>query len=111
MSHDLRNAIRTLRRTPAVSAVAVVSLALGIGANTAIFTLINTLMLRPLPVRAPSELVELLSTFPNEPRTNGFQWSVYEHFRDANHVFADLVAVSPQRFRVDPGSGESVPID
>ena len=54
---DLRDALRALRATPVVTAVAVLSLALGIGANTAIFSLIDSLMLRSLPVEAPQQLV------------------------------------------------------
>ena len=73
------------------TAVAVLSLALGIGANTAIFSLINTLMLRMLPGREPEQLVELLSRYPGEPRMNYFGWKFYEHFRDENHVFSDLI--------------------
>jgi putative ABC transport system permease protein len=100
---DVRYALRTLRRTPGFTAVAVLSLALGIGANTAIFSLINTLMLRQLAVREPEQLVELLSRYPGEPRINGFGWKHYEHFRDENHVFSDLIGVSLSRFQV---SGE-----
>src|SRR5215472_11781297 len=59
---DLRYAFRMLRRGPGVTAVAVVSLALGIGANTAIFSVIDALMLRTLPVRNPEQLVELRKT-------------------------------------------------
>jgi hypothetical protein len=65
---DLRYALRMMRRNPAFTAVAVLSLSLGIGANTAIFSLINILMLRLLPVKDPQQLVELLSRYPGEPR-------------------------------------------
>src|SRR5689334_24858866 len=57
--HDFRLAVRTLRATPIVSTVAVLSLALGIGANTAMFSLVDSLILRPLPVAAPARLAIL----------------------------------------------------
>src|SRR5437763_419560 len=63
---DLRLAFRSLRATPIVSAVAILSLALGIGANTAIFSLVDSLVLRALPVRQPERLV-LLSGVPVQP--------------------------------------------
>jgi predicted permease len=100
MIGDGRIAVRMMRRSPIFSIVAVLSLGLGIGANTAIFSLLNTLMLRPLPVHEPDRLVEVLSTFPGEPRTNGYNWTVFEHYRDNNHVFADVFAMSPARFQV-----------
>ncbi len=105
LRQDLRYALRMIRRAPGFTAVAVLSLALGIGANTAIFSLIHTLMLRMLPVREPEQLVELLSRYPGEPRVNGFSWKYYEHFRDHNHVFSDLIGVSSVRFQV---SGEGL---
>src|SRR5207247_9838402 len=92
--HDVRYAIRTMRRAPAFTGVAVVSLALGIGANTAIFSLVNTLMLRTLPVREPGQLVELMRRFPGEPALNAFPWQLYEFLRDNNHVFSSVIATS-----------------
>jgi hypothetical protein len=59
--HDFRLAIRALRATPVVSTVAILSLALGIGANTAIFSVVNGLLLRTLPVPQPQRLVTLHS--------------------------------------------------
>src|SRR3954468_13012447 len=62
---NLRVALRTLFKTPFVTAVAVLSLALGIGANAAIFSLFNQMLLRPLPVPEPHRLVNLAGSFPN----------------------------------------------
>ena len=75
--------------------IALLSLALGIGANTAIFSLVETAMLRMLPVRHPEKLVELLQKYPGEPRGNGYwSWRSYEHIRDNNHIFAALIGTS-----------------
>jgi putative ABC transport system permease protein len=75
----LRYALRMMRRAPGFTAVAILSLALGIGANSAIFSLISTLLLRPLPVRNPGELVQLLSQYPDpaEPPSNAYAWKYY----------------------------------
>jgi predicted permease len=108
---DARYAARTLRRSPGFTAVAVLSLALGIGANTAIFSLLNTLMLRSLPVSHPEQLVELLSRYPGEPRMSTFSWRHYEHFRDHNRSFSDLLAVSRARLHVTADGFEPETID
>jgi predicted permease len=92
---DVRYALRGMRRSPGFTAVAVGSLALGIGANTAIFSLMNTVMLRMLPVQHPEQLVELLQKYPGEPRGNGYwTWPSYEHFRENNHVFSAMTGTS-----------------
>src|SRR3982074_297880 len=92
---DVRFALRMMRRAPGFTAVAVLSLALGIGSNTAIFSLINTLMLRMLPVQHPEQhpeqLVALLSKYPGEPRGSYFSLRSYQHHRDYNHVFSGLI--------------------
>ncbi len=108
---DIRYALRMMRRTPGFTAVALLSLALGIGANTAIFSLIDTLMLRMLPVRSPEQLVELLNRYPGEPRVNAFSRQSYEHFRDNNHVFSHLTASSPARFNVRGEGLEAETVD
>lgn len=106
---DIRYALRMIRRSPGFTAVALLSLALGIGANTAVFSLINTLMLRLLPVREPGRLVELLQHYPGEPRGNGY-WSVpgYEYYRDHNHVFSGLIAASQRSGLQVRGEGMEV---
>jgi putative ABC transport system permease protein len=97
---DIRYALRTMRRSPGFTAVAVLSLALGIGANTAIFSLIDTLMLRSLPVREPGQLVDLLNTYPGDPRLNVYSFDAYQYMRDRNQVFSGLIACSPARLSV-----------
>jgi predicted permease len=88
-----------MRRSPGFTAVAVLSLALGIGANTAIFSLMYTVMLRLLPVEHPEQLVELLHRLPREGhRGNGFTWQAYQELRANNHVLAALIAASPSSF-------------
>src|SRR5215470_17956741 len=74
---DVRFGLRLLRKSPVFTTIAVLILGLGIGANTAIFSMINRLMLRTLPVRDPGRLVELLHQYPGEPAFNGFSWDAY----------------------------------
>jgi predicted permease len=92
--HDMRYGLRMLRNSPGFAIVAVLTLALGIGANTAIFTMTNDLMLRTLPVRDPWRLVELLHQYPGEPAFNGFSWDAYQTISDGNRVFSDLIVDS-----------------
>src|SRR5690349_14135501 len=90
LPHDLRYALRTLRKAPLFSAVAVLSLALGIGANTAIFTLIHQLILRRLPVKNPDELVILAGTGRQYRGNHGrdkLSYPMYQDLRDKNQVF------------------------
>jgi predicted permease len=97
---DVRFGLRILRKSPGFTIVAVLILALGIGANTAVFSIMNGLMLRTLPVRDPGRLVELLHQYPGEPAFNGFSWDAYRILRDGNHVFSDLIVFSVNFFKV-----------
>jgi putative ABC transport system permease protein len=95
LRNDIRYALRLMRRSPGFTTVAVLSLALGIGANTAIFSLFNTIMLRQLPVSHPEQLVEFLERYAGQPRGDGYlAWEKYEYFRDSNHVFSALTGTS-----------------
>ena len=78
---DLRYALRIVRRNPGFSAVAVLSLALGIGANTAIFTLINAVMLRTLPVNEPHRLLQITRIMP-DGRPGVLSYPLFEYVRD-----------------------------
>jgi predicted permease len=95
---DLRYGVRMLRRNPGFSTVAVLSLALGIGANTAIFSLLNAVMLRELPVERPGQLV-LLGTglsggsTDDFAATNLYSYPFYRELRRTNQVFSDVSAV------------------
>src|SRR5216684_302152 len=97
---DIHLGFRMLRKSPGFTAVAILTLALGIGANTAIFSMMNGLMLHTLPVRDPEQLVELLHQYPGEPAFNGFSWDAYQVMRDGNHVFSDLIVGSMNFFTV-----------
>lgn len=87
---DARHAIRILVQNPGFGAIAILSLALGIGANTAIFTLINTVLLRSLPVRDPEQLV-VFALNPDTPSVSS-NYPDYEYIRDHNKSFSGVVA-------------------
>ncbi len=97
---DLRFAIRMLRKSPGFTAVAVLTLALGIGANAAIFTVINAVMLRALPVQHPEQLIavgdpaRVHSWGTGTPRIDVFSYPLYREVRDHNDVFSSLLASS-----------------
>lgn len=89
---DLRYSLRLLRRTPGFSAVAVLVLALGIGANTAVFSIINALLLKPMPGRV-GELVGVFNKDRTKPDAfRGFSYAAYAELRDGNDVFESLMA-------------------
>ena len=103
MRQDLRIAFRSLRATPVVTAVAGLTLALGIGANTAIFSLVNSLVLRPLPVVEPERLAIVTSGTAVTPDV--WTYAAWEELRQRADLFAGSLAFSRRLFNLVP-SGE-----
>src|SRR5689334_14261888 len=92
-AHDFRFALRSLAKSPTFTIIAVLSLALGIGANTAIFTLIDQVLLRLLPVRDPEQLVQLWGRGDHYGSNNGqykLSYPMYADFRDHNPIFSGM---------------------
>ena len=99
---DLRYAIRTMAKRPGFTAVAALTLALGIGANTAIFSAVNAVLLKPLPFPESEQLVDLAETF----KPNGYgSVSVpnYEDWKNQNDVFTGIAAYSSRSFNLQSG--------
>src|SRR5438034_663070 len=97
---DRRYGFRQLQRSPGFAAAAVLTLALGIGANTAIFSLMDAVLLKMLPVREPERLV-LLANVDGHGSSESFTYPVYEKLRDHNEVFSGLFAFDrPARWSV-----------
>jgi putative ABC transport system permease protein len=90
MIKDLRYAIRGLVKHPGFSAIAMITLALGIGANTAIFSLVNTVLLRPLPVPHPEQIVSVALRGKSDSML-AFSYPNYKDFRDRNQVLSGLL--------------------
>jgi hypothetical protein len=90
---DIRHAVQVMRRTPAFSAIAILSLALGIGANTAVFSLLNAVVLRELPVPQPDRLVNLATARPNGTE-GGLSFPAFEAFARQQQVFSSLIGFS-----------------
>jgi predicted permease len=93
---DLRYALRQLRKSPGFTAVAVITLGLGIGANTAVFSVIDSVVLQPLPFHNPGRLVAVKTTEPGRRDDIGVSYPALLDWRSQNHVFEGLSA-----FRVD----------
>jgi predicted permease len=87
---DIRFGLRMLRKSPGFTLVAVLSLTLGIGANTAIFSLVNTALLRPLPIAKPEQLVALNNASENRTFPT-FSYPNYKDFRDRSESFSGLI--------------------
>ena len=87
MLQDLRYGLRMLAKSPAFTLVAALSLALGIGANTAIFSLVNVILLKPMPVQEPSRLASVFMIDQRNPGNLPLSHLNYKDLRDQNQVF------------------------
>jgi predicted permease len=115
--HDLRYGLRMLRKNIGFTTVVVITLALGIGANTAIFTLLNAVMLKSLPVKEPDRLV-LFSDSSSEGSSLGdppteewelFSYPVYQHLRNHGESFEDLAAFRSGEARLSVRLADALP--
>ena len=89
---DIQYGFRNLLKRPSYTVIALITLALGIGANTAIFSLISTVLLRPLPVPHPEQLVEVYGTLHNGADYTIQSYLNYKDYRDRNNVFSGLLS-------------------
>jgi putative ABC transport system permease protein len=105
---DLRLAVRALRAAPIVSIVAVLSLTLGIGANTAIFSVLNGLVLRTLPVKDPNRLVLVSDTIDH---ARAWSYPIWLQIQQRRDLFEDAAAWSATRFNLTSGGGETQFVD
>src|SRR6185437_3870205 len=101
---DVRHGLRLLARTPVATALALLSLTLGIGANTALFSLTDALLLRPLPVAHPEQLVRFGFRTPNHADFSNPMW---EQLRDRQRALDAVFAYAPAIFDLDPGGAET----
>jgi predicted permease len=100
LMQDLRYGIRTLRKSPVFALVAILSLGFGIGANAAVFSIINQLLLAHLGVADPDRLVTILRVLPDGGTESEIPLSVFEQFRDHNRVFSGIVGWASSRMAV-----------
>jgi predicted permease len=91
-SQDLHYAVRLMRKAPVVTAVAVATVALGVGANTALFTVADAVLLKMLPVREPEQLFGLAKSRQDGQPAEDFSYPLYRELRDAGAGTADLIA-------------------
>src|SRR5688572_30917096 len=107
MISDLRYALRQLTKSPGSSLLAVVALALGIGANSAMFSIVNALFLRPLPYPNAERLEQLTSSLPERQIDNApFSWPRYLAVRDRQQVFSDVAVAAFNGFTLS-GRGDA----
>jgi hypothetical protein len=108
LAQDIRYGFRMLAKKPGLTALAILALTLGIGLNTTIFSIFNGVMLRPLPVRDPTRVVNLYTEIPGERGAGVVSYPEYVYYRDHNSVFSGVVAFADAgAFMGGAGSGAS----
>jgi predicted permease len=107
---DIRYGLRVLAKRPGFTIAAMLTLALGIGLNTAIFSLYNGVLLRPLPARDPERLVSLYSAIQGEPGTGIFSYPEYSFYRDRNTLFSSVAAYAGGRVLLSQGGAAPEPL-
>src|ERR1700750_2207532 len=105
LTQDIRYAIRMLAKNPGFTIIAVLTLALGIGANTAIFSVVNGVLLNPLPFPQPEQLVSLSERKPNFV-TGSISYPNFRDWQRNNHTFSSMAISRPISFSLT-GSGEA----
>src|SRR4030095_8437199 len=100
---DLRYAIRMLAKTPAFTLVAVISLALGIGANTTVFSLLDAAFLRSLPVQQPDRIVLIATGQAGGAPHTDFSYPSYTNLRDSNDALSGTIAYADTNFGLSAG--------
>src|ERR1700735_4092589 len=108
---DVRYGLRMLRKNPGFTAVAALTLALGIGANTAIFSVVYAVLLKPLPYANPNQLVSAFAANTQEGvPEDGTSYPNFEEWRAQNHVFSDLATINFHQLTLT-GRGEPSEVD
>jgi predicted permease len=107
LAQDLRYGLRTLRKSPGFTAVGALSLALGIGANTAIFSLVDAVLLKTLPVKDPEQLVALEAFDQHGKRKKIFSYPLFERLRDRSQAFTGVLAAEDDSNRIEMVGPES----
>src|ERR1043166_6180791 len=102
---DVRYAARVLLKSPGFTAVAVLAVALGVGANTAIFSVVNAVLLKPLPYRDPGQLVLIYHNYPKLDLKAPTSAAGYVYYRDHNKSFSDVAGFTPSSVNLT-GEGE-----
>ena len=109
---DLKYGLRMLAKNPGFTAVAVVSLALGIGANSTVFSIVDNLILKPWPVKDPARLVVISTDWPKEPDFRGSSYPDYLDIRHEISAFSDVVAYGDRGgFVSGEGQGQEVSVE